>query len=815
MRILASYAVWALLPMLVASSSVDYSQYVNPFIGGQGPYEGLGFGGGNIWVGAARPFGVTKIGIDTYDKNVSFAIINGGWSPKGYVTGVSMMHESGTGGAPKYGIISQMPLTTIDAPVNVLDNRTYWQPRVGNDIARVGYFKTSLENGVDIELSAARHSGIIQYSFPKGEKHVLVDVSHYLPSETALFNNQYFVGGDIKVDGSQYAGSGTYIGSFSESAPFTVYFCGEFESKPDEAKTFRGRNTDPIRGFHTFSNGGTPQPTFSKENSQEAGPLNDRVGAVFSWKKGHADKVKSKVGISFMDTHTACKYKDQEISSWDLHETETAAIKEWNDDVFSKIRVPTDESANRTNLALLYSSLYFTHLMPSDRSGENPLWKSDEPYWDDFYTLWDIFRCTTSLYHLIQPSRYEGMIRSLIDIWRWEGYMPDGRSGNYNGIVQGGSNADNVLADAYVKGLRGHINWTDGYQAMVKNAEVVPYNTFTPKDPTGSLKEGRGALTDWLELGYLSVDRSTRSISRTVEYAANDYALSVVAAGEAPQDVHKYLNRSANWQNLWNDNATSQGFSGFLTPRFSSGSWNLTGYNPALCGACEWTAISYEGTPWEYSFNVPHDTKTLIQFMGGDEKFEQRLDHMMKPNTSEQDLSANGAGITSIMNIGNEPDFGTPYLYNYINKQYKSVHQTRNLTNQFFHNALYGLPGNSDAGALNSWLIWQMLGIYPIVTQPVYLLESPWFSDINMTINDHAVLRISSKGNDDPKSLGQEDYYVQSVKINGEPWKKNWFGHEDVMVKGGTIEFTVGSEPTRWEDGDAPPSPGHFVQSHN
>lgn len=101
--------------------------------------------------------------------------------------------------------------------------------------------------------------------------------------------------------------------------------------------------------------------------------------------------------------------------------------------MFSKIRVPTDSSQNRTNLALLYSSLYFMHLMPSDRTGENPLWDSAEPSWDDFYTLWDIFRCTVSLYHLIQPSYYQGMIRSLIDIFNYEGYMPDGRSGNYNG----------------------------------------------------------------------------------------------------------------------------------------------------------------------------------------------------------------------------------------------------------------------------------------------------------------------------------------------------------------------------------------------
>ncbi|KAI0142109.1 glycosyl hydrolase [Pestalotiopsis sp. NC0098] len=815
MKVYSSLNVWLLLPLAwyVAAQDTDYSQYVNPFIGGSGPFEGLAFGGGDIFVGGALPFGVVKAGIDTYEQNVSYSTINGGWTPGGTVTGISMMHESGTGGAPKYGVVSQMPLTSVDFPVNILDNRTYWQNRTGDDTASVGYYSTLFASGVQVEVSASRHAGILQYTFPAdGEKHVLVDVSHYLPSEHGGYSVQVFLGGEIEVDGSTYTGHGTYGGGWNEGAPFTVYFCGEFEAAPAQARTFRGRNTDPMARYHTFSNEPPGQPVFSANDSSKetSGPLNDRVGAVFSWDSDTESQIRSRVGISFISTEKACRFKDDEIPSWNLNDTVDAAVKEWNESVFSKIQVPTDDSANTTNLILLYSSLYFMHLMPSDRTGENPLWDSGEPSWDDFYTLWDTFRCTVSLYHLIQPEAYEGQIRSLIDIWRYEGYMPDGRSGNYNGLVQGGSNADNVLADAYVKGLRGGINWTAGYEAMVKDAEVTPYNTYSYDDPSASVKEGRGALDDWKALGYVSVDHNTRCLSRSIEYSLNDYALSVVAAGEgAPGDVDKYLKRSAGWQRTWNSDVVSHGFSGFLTPRFSDGSWNATGYNPALCGECEWKAISYEGTPWEYSFTVPHDVESLIAKMGGAAEFERRLDYIFQPNTSEQDLSANGAGITTIMNIGNEPDFATPYLYNYLNKQYKSVNQSRALANQYFHNELYGVPGNSDAGALNSWLVWQMLGLYPIVTQPVYLLESPWFTDINMTINGNETLRITSSGGDGRK-LGQDGYYVQSVKINGKEWDRNWFNHEDVMVGGGTIEFVVGTDPIVWETGDVPPSPGHY-----
>ncbi|KAL5089482.1 hypothetical protein Trisim1_005178 [Trichoderma cf. simile WF8] len=244
-----------------------------------------------------------------------------------------------------------------------------------------------------------------------------------------------------------------------------------------------------------------------------------------------------------------------------------------------------------------------------------------------------------------------------------------------------------MLADAYTKGLRGGINWADGYKAMVKDAESQPM----PEDMWG-WKEGRGALYDWIPLGYLSVDKTTRSLSRTVECSANDYALSVVAAGESgPADVSKYRNRSAGWQNLWNDNVESQGFTGFLAPRLSSGEFNLTDYDPALCSRCSWDEITYEGTPWEYSFYVQHDMKSLVQFMGGARKFEERLDHIFVPNA---------AGKT-IMNIGNEPDFATPFLYSYINRQHRSVARGRELVNNFFK------------------------GLYPITTQPVYLLQSP------------------------------------------------------------------------------------------
>jgi putative alpha-1,2-mannosidase len=335
-----------------------------------------------------------------------------------------------------------------------------------------------------------------------------------------------------------------------------------------------------------------------------SGPMNDRIGAVFTW--SNVTKIKSRVGISFMSIDKACAYKDAELS-WTIEGAAQAARDEWNRDVFSKIRVGTSKKANKTRLTLLYSSLYFMHLIPSERVGENPLWESDEPYWDDFYTMWDLFRNQVSLWHLIQPSYYESMIRSLIDMFKHEGYMPDGRSGNYNGLVQGGSNADNVLADAYVKNLTGAgpaeslINWTEGYAAVRKDADVLPFFDENPVDSQGSLKEGRSALGDWISLCYVSADRNTRAVSKTAEYSLNDFAVSQIAAGEAPDERDFYLRRSAGWQLSWDPEASSRNFTGFVMPRYANGTFQKT-YNITNCGDCNWSDESYEGTAFGKSF---------------------------------------------------------------------------------------------------------------------------------------------------------------------------------------------------------------------
>ncbi|XXH03797.1 hypothetical protein Hte_010203 [Hypoxylon texense] len=730
--------------------------------------------------------------------STSLVSANAGYTPDGNVTGITMLHESGTGGAPTYGLIPQMPLTTLEG-VNVLDNITYMQPRICEDVAQVGYYKTQLQNGVTAEMSASMHAGIMKYTYPEDAdgRFVLVDLSHFIPSTGK--KEQWYSNGKLERsdDGTSYSGYGVYREGWAWGGDYRVYFCAQFDSAPSQSQLFSGKATDPY-----WPNTTDVKPSFTNRTWIEGGTVGyqyaDRIGALFEF-PSNVTTVKSKVGLSWVSTDKACQFLD-EIPHWNIEEVRDAAKETWNADVLSTIDITT---TNETQLEMFYTAMYHSHLLPSNRTGENPYWDSGEPYYDDFYTIWDTFRCLHPLLTLIKPKAQIEIVRAMIDIWRFERFMPEGRSHNHNGRVQGGSNSDNVLADAYVKGLRGGINWTDGYAAMKTNAEVQPYNNLDFEDPTGSTKEGRGALQEWKQYGYVTPSRG-RCLSKTVEYSLNDFSLYQVAQGEAPDDVVKYLNRSAGWQKTWAPDVTSLNFTGFLAPTYPNGSYQ--DYDPLSCGACEWSSISYEGVPWEYTWTIPFDMETLISLMGGPETAEARLDTMFIPGLTGSDQGGNSAGST-IFNPGNEPSFMTPFLYNYFpQRQHKSVQRSREVVNQYYNTGRSGIPGNDDAGSMSSWLVWNMIGLYPVATQPVYLVLAPRFEDITMRLGDDgSTLRIKATGL-------EKGPYVQSLKVNGEEWNKSWITHEDIVRPDGQnslLEFELGAERILWDTGDVPPSPGH------
>ena len=679
----------------------------------------------------------------------------------------------GTGGAPKYGVVSQFPVAgeVVDLlyPAGGV--------RAQNDTARVGYYRTKFLSNITTEIAASDHAAVLKYTFPsKKQSSIIVDLSHYLPSSRGKGMSQFYKFGNITIaPNGQYEGYGVYNNSWNRSPDWKIFFCGQFNKRPTSISTFSGPQNISLQ---------------SREIPKSASGA-DRIGALFSF--GNGAHVESRVAISWISSAKACQFIKKEIPpSMSFKDVVSQTRQAWNDQVLSKIR--TKETDTHL-LRLLYTSLYGMFLTPTNRTGENPKWKSDEPYFDDILTLWDTYRTSMPLMHVLHPVAYEQQIRSLIDIWRHDGYMPDARSSNHNGRVQGGTSADNVLADAFVKGVRGSINWEDGYKAMVKNAEVAPEDSYDPltTSDTSSTKEGRGALPDWLHHGFITTDYS-RSVSRAVEYSMNDFSLAQVAEGLSKgKDKEKYLKRSKNWRNHWSAEAESLGFHGFFMPRLPDGSFYMK-QNPVDCGGCYWGSRYYEATPWEYSFGVLHDVATLVSYNGGTSAFSEKLSTLFAPGK--------GKDGGTIFDPGNEPSFASPYLFNFADRQDLTVKTSRFIARKHFNDTAHGLPGNSDGGAMQSWLLWNMIGLYPLTGQATFLIASPWFEDLTLTLGDGKTLRITKKGG----SI-DEDFYVQSLKVNGRPWNKSWISWQDIFADGGVMEFICGPKAKHWATGDLPPSP--------
>ncbi|KAF2765910.1 hypothetical protein EJ03DRAFT_299357 [Teratosphaeria nubilosa] len=860
---------------LLPITAARLADYVDPLIGTVGPTPGSAIAGGNSFPGASLPWGMAKPGIDTSYigiPNGTAVDCNAGYTPLGNVTAISMTHVSGTGGTPTYGLISQMPILGDLADINLADNTTYWQNRsLKDETASVGLFQTVLLSGVCVEIAASNHSGIMRYTFPlrstsantsdstpglvddlagpfHDDAHVLVDLTHVLPAYSSQAYSQRFLNGAIRIGTGanaqpSYSGFATYTGGWSQAQSHTLHFCGNFSADgmvPTSDYTTQNAGDRAI-GAGTFTWPYNPLQRLGRRSKPVLRSFTDvetyagsgmGIGALFSWtpdlRNTSAGVIESRVGISYISAEQACQSVAHELpSSFSFEQVVEQAKSEWEEKILSTIEIGEDgsSSSNDTLKRMLYTALYQTGLMPTDKTGENPYWETSNaaPYYDDHYTLWDTYRTLLPLYHLLYTNTYSRVIKGLISIFSNEGFLPAGRIANWNGRVQGGTHADMVLADAFVKDggeLDSSIDWQEAYNAVLNDANNLPEHNEDSVAFDGATKEGRGALDDYLPLHYITRNH-TRSISRGVEYSQNDFALYSIAQklpNTSTTDLTHFKTRASWWQNQWSSQAntslrlpsylsnstTNTTFTGFPAPRNSDGTFNYTAYNPLTCGSCGWGDDIYEAKVWETAFAAaPHDMSRVIELMGGDEKFLQRLDVSFVPGLGSSVGANNDAG-SALFNPGNEPSFITPWLYNYVpGHQWKTANQTRATVDAFYSDAPHGYPGNIDGGALPSWLIWTLIGVYPVSPQPIYLLGSPRFSVVKVRLfrgtARETVLEVRAEG------LSETRVWPQGVWLDGVALERSWVTQEEVR-RGRRLVFRMGAEPRGWDRGERPPS---------
>lgn len=406
--------------------------------------------------------------------------------------------------------------------------------------------------------------------------------------------------------------------------------------------------------------------------------------------------------------------------------------------------------------------------------------------------MWDSFRSTHPLLTLLDPKAQTLMIRSLIDVYRHEGKLPDCRMSLCKGFTQGGSNADNVLADSYLKGLRDGIDWDTGYEAVVSDAE---------EEPAIWTVEGRGGLTSWKGLGYIPTDDFdpygigifSRSVSRTVEYSYNDFCIAEMAREMGNyEDAEKYLKRSGNWRNMFDPKSksivTANGnFTGFLQPRYLNGTFGYQ--DPAFCTmldnfySCYLNPDgheTYEGGSWLYTFYIPHDQATLVPMLGGTDEFLRRLRYFHD--------------TPGLFYIGDEQAYILLFLFHYIARPALSSFYAHKYVPGSFNDTIGGLPGNDDSGAMGSFSSLTMMGIFPMSGQDVYLIIPPFFKEVSIK-NDLTgkTATIRNKNFD----AGYSNIYIQNATLNGESYNKNWITHK-FFQEGGVLELELGSKESTW-----------------
>jgi predicted alpha-1,2-mannosidase len=714
--------VGLLLTLILTAPAWAQRAEVDPFAGADA--------GGNTLPGACVPFGLVQFSPDTNSPSPA------GYNSSQYILGFSYTHVSGTGGWGKYGNFMVTPWSGEPRLSDLASGK-------GDESASPGFYQVELtRTGVQAQLTATRRVGFSRFTFPPGRPACLVlDAGSVVgrgenrpPGQRPLHCRVRFVPPD------RLEGGGEFVGGWN-AAPYKLYFSAQFDQAYGRHGTWTGT------GIDQGSAGSHPGHLQQQAGVDQAEAEQAGAYAVFA-----PGQVQMKLAVSFVSVEQA-RANLSEVSGWDFAAVRRQAEAQW-DEVLGKIKLVGGTPEQR---GIFYTALYHCHTMPHDASGENVWWNSSEPHYEDFYCLWDTFRTLHPLLTLIQPQRQRDMLRSLLDTYVHTGWLPDARIAGANGLTQGGSNGDVLVADAVVKGLGG-FDLETAYQAVRKDAEVE-----SPRP----LHEGR-QLEEYRRLGYLS-SSSDRSVTRTLEYAYNDFCAAAVAeAAGRSQQAEEYRRRSLNWRNLWD--AQSQA----VRPRHPDGKWLEPFVRTYANGS--WNGPFYEGSAWQYSTYVPHDVAGLSERLGGPAGLVAWLDEFFDQGAYTQ---------------GNEPDILAPWLYIHAGRPDKTADRVRAILQESYHSGRAGLPGNDDAGAMSSWYVFAALGLYPNAGQPFYYLGSPIFPESTMELEGGKRFRILAPGTSDRAR------YVCRATLNGQPLDRAWLRHSE-LAAGGELRLEMGETPGDW-----------------
>ena len=515
-----------------------------------------------------------------------------------------------------------------------------------------------------------------------------------------------------------------------------------------------------------------------------------RVGAWIKLASSKKGKIQVRVGTSFTSVENARKNLETEIPDWNFDRVCKKSSKIWNR-TLGQIDVKGNDENQKVKF---YTALYNARFLPrtfSDSDGSYPRFDTGSPvlktngsaYYCDF-TTWDTYRAVHPLFSILDPERNGEMMYSLVLKGQQGGWLPVFPSWNSYTAAMIGDHCISAIGDAILKNTPG-FDYEEAYQLMRQNA-------FEPNTDFESYADGKGrrALESYLKYNYIPLEDSVwqafhrrEQVSRTLEYAYDDFVLSQVAKklGKT-EDYNLLIQRAMNYRNVIDPET------GYARGRYANGGW----YGPF--DPNRFVFFICEGTPYHYTWYVPHDVAGLIQHIGGKERFIERLDRFFEEGYYWH---------------GNEPCHHIAYLFAYAGEPWKTQKWVHHVINTEYFTTPDGLCGNDDAGQMSAWLVFSMTGFYPVCPgMPYYVIGSPSFEEITITLDSGKKFRIEANG------YSAENIYIQSATFNGKPYNKSYIMHEDI-INGGTLSFVMGNTPNKsWAAGteSIPFSISKFIQ---
>ena len=730
----AALCLLASLQAVAGSTKKEVVDYVNPLVGTESKFE---LSTGNTYPAIAMPWGMNFWMPQTGKMGDGWAYVY--WHDK--IRGFKQTHQPSPW-INDYGQFSIMPET--GEPVFDEDKRASWFSHKA-EVAKPYYYRAYLADyDVVAEMAPTERACAMRFTFPETDK------------------------ANIVVDAFD---RGSHVQVIPEKRMIVGYTTRNSGGVPENFKNYF---------VLVFDKPFTYKATVASGNISE-GQLtvtDNHAGAIVGFKTRRGEQVGVRVASSFISPEQALLNLN-ELGNDTFDEVAARGRKTWND-VLGRIEVDDD---NTDHLRTFYSCLYRSVLFPrsfyeKDAEGKvmhySPYNGQVLPgYMFTDTGFWDTFRCLFPFLNMMYPSMNEKMQEGLVNAYLESGFLPEWASPGHRGCMVG-NNSASIVADAYMKGLRGY-DIDKLWEAVLHGA-----NSVHPKVSS----TGRAGFELYNKMGYVPCDKLNQSVARTLEYAYNDWCIYTLgkALGRPEKELKVYAQRAMNYRNVFDPSIR------LMRGKDSKGNFE-TPFNPT-----DWSRSFTEGDTWHWTWCVFHDPQGLIDIMGGKDSFNQMMDSTFIVPPVAKERMIHEEREMQVMNMGqyahgNQPIQHMIYLYNYSGQPWKTQYWIREVMDKLYSAHADGYCGDEDNGQTSAWYVFSALGFYPVCPgTDQYIVGTPYFDEVKLHLENGKTLEIDADNN------STANRYIQRATLNGQPHTKNYFTHADLM-NGGKIEFEMGAKP--------------------